>query len=427
MIKRKLNYFKFVYSSILVVLTFVAATLAVSEATSPPTKEVQPFTGLVLWQDSEYVATAPIQLEFAYVGYDEVTRLDGSIDFTVIEKRLNAASKRGHQMILRFYDTYPGQKSHVPTHIIKSNGYHITTALSEGLSTEFPDWSNKAYQDHVCDIMTAFAQKYDKDPRVAYLQVGFGLWSEYHIYDGPLKLGETFPSVAFQETFLNHMDKTFKHLKWSISIDSADKDLGLFRNSPSLLNFGFGIFDDSFMAKEHDTVNRLNHLALDSNRYKTQPIGGELSYYTEDDQCLALSFKGVHGRTFLSQASRYHISYMIANDQPEYHDMSILKMNSSGLGYRFAIIDTKEITLKDDTGKTVPYTSVTVKNTGIAPIYYPAYLQIGPNKSSVSLEKLLPGKIYTYDVPGRTNATKPLSIFCERLLPSQKISLDVTK
>lgn len=427
MLKGKPNWFRYVYITILSILVYSTSTLTVSAATSSPAKEVQPFTGLVLWQDSEYVATAPIQLEFAYVGYDEVTRSDGTIDFTAIEKRLNAASKRGHQMILRFYDTYPGQKSHVPVHIMKGKSYHGTTALSEGLSTGFPDWSDTAYQNHVCAIMTAFAKKYDKDPRVAYLQVGFGLWSEYHIYDGPFKLGGTFPSVAFQKTFLTHMAKTFKHLKWSISIDSADKDIGPFSISPSLLKLGFGIFDDSFMAKEHDTVNRLNHLALGTDRYKTQPIGGEISYYTEDDQRQALSSIGVHGRTFLSQVARYHVTYMIANDQPEYHTMDVLKQNSSGLGYRFTVIDTKEITLKDATGKAVPYTRVTVKNTGVAPIYYPAYLQIGPNRSPVSLEKLLPGKMYTYDVPGRTNTAKPLSVFCERLLPSQKIPLEGTR
>lgn len=387
-------------------------------------REVQPFTGLVLWQENEAIAEMPVQLEFAYVGYDEVTQPNGSIDFIVIEKRLNEAAQRGHQMILRFYDTYPGQKSHVPSYIINQKDYNGTAALSEGMLTGFPDWSNKAYQNHVLSILTAFAKKYDKDPRVAYLQVGFGLWSEYHIYDGPLKLGRTFPTKDFQKSFLTHMDSAFRNLKWSISIDSASSAIGPFEVYPQLLKKNFGVFDDSFMSEEHDSVNRLNHIALGLERYKTAPVGGEISYYTEEDQRLALSVKGVHNRTFLSQAERYHISYMIANDQPEYQDFNVLKQNSAGLGYRFKLLDTKYVRLKNVNNQLVLYTRITVKNTGTAPIYYPAYLQIGQNKSSISLEKLLPGMVGIYDILGRNDINKPIVISCERLLPNQKIALE---
>ncbi len=39
-----------------------------------------------------------------------------------------------------------------------------------------------------------FAQRYDRDSRLGFLQVGFGSYAEYPLWDGPLKLGTTFPS-----------------------------------------------------------------------------------------------------------------------------------------------------------------------------------------------------------------------------------------
>ena len=48
------------------------------------------------------------------------------------------------------------------------------------------------------DTPEEFAARYDDDPRIAFLQVGFGLWGEYHIYDP----GESFVFLLdVQNTF----------------------------------------------------------------------------------------------------------------------------------------------------------------------------------------------------------------------------------
>lgn len=70
-------------------------------------------------------------------------------------------------------------------------------------------------------LLSEFAKQYDNDRRLAFLQTGFELWAEYHIYDGPLELGKTFPSKDFQARFAKHLDVTFKQLPWMIGDDQA--------------------------------------------------------------------------------------------------------------------------------------------------------------------------------------------------------------
>lgn len=402
---------------LLCMLLFNIGAACWATANHDTSADVQPLTGMVLWHDSDVALEHPdaIQLEFAYVGYDQVAKAGGKFDWSYVESILNKASARHHQVILRFYDTYPGKSTTVPNFIKKSSGYHETRGVSEGLPTQFPDWSNQNYQKFVTDFIKAFSARYDKDPRVAYLQFGFGLWSEYHIYDGPFELGKTFPDLKTQSRLLKTANDAFKELRWSISIDSASEEIGPFAADKDLLKLRFGVFDDSFMAKEHDQVNRLNHLALGVNRFKLNPVGGEISYYTELDQRLALSEKGVYGRTFKAMAARYHLTYMLGNDQPEYQTIGRIKSVGSQMGYRFKL---KSVSEKN--GKTW----VTIQNTGIAPIYYPAYVAIGDAKSSDSLVSLMPGEVKSYVVNGTVSPQNPLHIFCSHILKTQHMTLE---
>src|SRR5262245_10327497 len=91
---------------------------------------VQPMTGLVFWNDSTNVRSDATQLEFSYIGYDEVTNKRGRYDWSEVEDRLKHAARRHHQAILRFYDTYPGKPSAVPGWIKDLRGYHNITSTS---------------------------------------------------------------------------------------------------------------------------------------------------------------------------------------------------------------------------------------------------------------------------------------------------------
>ncbi len=263
-------------------------------------------TGIVLWDDSGHQKTNAIQLEFSYMRYSDVVSQAGVYDWTLVDKKLEAIAKRGHQGIFRFYYVYPGKQS-------------------AGLDTWFPDWTNVELKRFTKEFYTRFAERYEKDKRLAFLQTGFGLWAEYHIYDGPLQLGKTFPDKVYQTEFLKHMGATFKQLPWSISVDAADDELTPVAGNEALLGLRFGVFDDSFLNKRHAKENEPNWDDLRRNRFKRAPAGGEFSYYTDRDQKLALAPDGPYGISFEQAARKFHISYMIGSDQPEYQPMSRIK------------------------------------------------------------------------------------------------------
>lgn len=376
---------------------------------------VQPMTGIVFWADSEHTNTNAIQLEYSYMDYSEIAGSEKNYDWRPVEKLLNKAAERGHQAILRFYYVYPGKSTTVPQFIKDNPLYEETNSKSEGQKTWFPDWSFKGLQDFTLNFYTQFAERYDDDPRLAFLQVGFGLWAEYHIYDGPMVLGKTFPSKSFQRTFFTTMAASFKALPWNISIDAADDDVTPFGGTPELLALKFGLFDDSFLHKTHHRYNAECFNFFDhKKRSQHSPIGGELSYYTQYDQEHALDSNGPYGVSFESSAATFHVSYMIGNDQPQYQPMSRIKQAGMATGYRFEVIEFRASERASD---------VIIKNNGVAPIYVDAFVAVNGVRSTESLKGLLPGATQRVGIPSG-GASPRLTIECDRLVPGQNISFD---
>jgi len=339
-------------------------------------------TGIVLWSDNDNAVKHPdaITLEYRYCGYDEVVKPNGKYDYTKIDSILDAIAK------------------------------------SERKKTHFCDWSNKAFQDFLFEFYSKFADRYDNDPRIAFLQTGFGLWAEYHIYDGPKKLGKTFPSKKYQARFLRHMDKQFNNLPWSISIDAADYDYTPLEDNDELLAIEFGVFDDSFLCKPHPKENAVNWKILGSHRWKRQPGGGEFSYYNSKDQKKALTQNGPNGVSFKAAAKQFHITYMIGNDQPRYQPIERIRSAGMTTGYRFRVtaasVKGHELLLQ-------------VTNDGVAPIYRDAYFTAGAKRSKNSLRGLLPTESRVCRINGVSDKDlKQITIQSDAILPSQSIQFD---
>ena len=383
--------------------------------------QVQPMTGVVLWADSWN--EAPLkkqvglsQLEYAYVGPDRLVKKDGSLDWSPLDALLDEVAGRGHQAIVRFYYVYPGRPTTVPAHIKSSKGYTETKGQTEGKTTWFPDWSSQRLQDFHLDFYTQVAKRYDQDERLAFLQTGFGLWGEYHIYEGPRELGTQFPSKEFQRTFLSHMANTFSTLKWSVSIDAGDPTLSPLGDDLTLQSLPHGLFDDSFMQKDHAQYNesmweRLNY----KTRFLTQPHGGEFSYYSDFDQKNVLRPEGIHGRSVEALSAKFHISYMIGNDQPSYHPDERIVAVSQSMGYRFRITEFRS---------SATATQVRVRNEGVAPPYYNAWVVVDGVRGEDSLRGLAPGQSKTFHVPTSADTQSVVSIQGERLVAGQTIEFE---
>jgi len=372
---------------------------------------VQPMTGIVLWSDSEHVRTDAIQLEFSYMKYGDVVARAGEYDWAAVERVLNAAAARGHQAVLRFHDTYVGRKTTIPDYIKKLPDYKETTAPSEKKPTDFPDWSHPELQRFILEFYSKFAEKYDRDPRLAFVETGFGLWSEYHIYDGPMKLGKTFPDKDYQEKFLKQLAVVFSRTPWMISVDAAG-DHAPFGGRKALLDLTFGTFDDSFLCKQHAKENEPNWKFFGRDRYLRSPAGGEFSYYNDHDQKHALSSGGPNGVAFETAARDFHITFMIGSDQPKYQKLDRIREAGMACGYRFRI--TEFLTGKDRS-------KATVSNTGVAPIYHDAFVAVNGVRAKASLKGLAPGESRVFEV-GAAGGTA--TIESDRLVPGQRIEFD---
>lgn len=385
--------------------------------------KVQPMTGIVFWTDNESALADlgdTVQLEYSYMIYSDIVSQENVYDWTVVDNLLADVAGRGHQAILRFRYVYPGETTvSVPSYIETSAGFNSTIVQVEGQNTYLPDWSFYGLETFTLDFFTAFAARYDSDARIAFLQVGFGSYAEYHLYDGPVSLGNNFPSKTFQTTFLNKLHDEFTDLSWNFSIDAANSDYTPMATDASLVSLNFGVFDDSFMHETHSENdqedNRSNWLFFGENKYQTNPAGGEFSYYTDYDQANVLNANvGAHGNSFEYFAELYHISYMLGNDQYPNQTADRIKEASMATGYKFTV---EAFQSSSDTSK------VTIKNIGIAPIYYDAYPAVNGIRATDSLKGLLPNTSIEFVISA--GGTSPvLTIESDRLVNGQEIQFN---
>ena len=378
-------------------------------------ENVQPMTGIVYWTNSSNRNSEAIALEYSYMLFNDIVEDSGSYDWSAVDDRLDAVAGRGHQAIFRFRFVYPGYETSVPEYIKNLDDYNETVGLSEGRTTHFPDWTHAELKRFTLEFQEQFAAEYDNDPRLAFIQVGFGLWAEYHIYDGPFILGTTFPSKAFQADFFQHMEAVWLNTPWSISIDAADDTYSPFSAQTQLLAIAFGVFDDSFMHENHANWNLGNWNFFDRERYRRSPAGGEFSYYSNYDQRNVLTPEtGAYGTPFEEWAQDFHVSYMLGNDQPSYHSEERIKEASMATGYRFQITSFRASADSAEVG---------ITNSGVAPIYYDAFVAVNGVRSTTSLKHLCQGDSLVVRIP--SGGIEPvLSIECDRLIQGQVIEFE---
>ena len=399
----------------------------------------QPMTGLVLWPDQAADLDATyrdaISMEFMYcLPCRVVTGKEGGeiqYDWTYLENILNDIGSRNHQAILRFRYEYPGSEevdpnnpgtTAVPQYIKNLPDYNETFNDTEDGPTYYADWTNDELRWFTKQFFRDFGARYNDDPRIAFLEIGFGHWSEYHIYGTALNLGTNFPSKDYQEEFFEEVAENMR-IPWAISIDAADYEYSPFVETPMLMDMSFGLFDDSFMHAEHEIGSgdgyneQCWNLIGQGTRWQKGPCGGEISYYEESDQYNFLNPAGMYGHTWEEQAAKYHISFMIANDAPEgpYGTPERFKQASLATGYHFKVLDV--VTDADST-------LILVTNTGIAPIYKEAGFFIGNIGSTDYLNQLMPGDtllamVFAPLLPGKT-----LEIYAPSLPDNQQIEFE---
>ena len=404
---------KTVFGLSLIIIYYITLTTQAAEnifqsvALQSHITHVQPMTGIVMWEDSKNSFSEAIQLEYSYMRYCDMVSEKGIYDWSAVERKLNSTASRGHQAVLRFWDTYPGRQTSVPDYIKALPDYKETMAKSEGKETGFPDWSHSEYQSFFLEFYGKFAEKYDHDPRLAFLETGFGLWAEYHIYSGPEEPGKTFPSKEFQARFFQHLCEVFKNTPWMISQDAHDGKRTPFIMQPELLRLKFGIFDDSFHLAWKPGYNLEGWTFFGRARYKKSPMGGEILFPNKEREEMV-------SKNWAEQTRNFGITFMICEQWPRLTTMERIAEHSMSCGYKFRITGFETSTAGS---------RVTVLNTGVAPIYYDAFVSINGVRAAESLKYLQPGESRQFEIASG-GTTPKLSIECDRLVPGQQIEFE---
>lgn len=408
-----------------------------------------PLKGIVFWPDQiqdHPELTDSISLEFSYVTPSSLVagaNPDGSpaIDWAPLEKLLDDIASRNHQAIIRFRYAYPGEKTPefpgkrgatgVPKYIKALPDYRETFSQNPGGDgpTYYPDWSHPALADFTMRFFRAFAERYDADPRLAFLEVGFGHWAEYHTHGTPVKFGKNFPTKDFQKAFMEMLAEAMRETPWLVSVDAAQTKYSDLAADAALAALPFGLFDDSFMHEDHDIDqgegwNEQCWRRFGDDRWRRAPCGGEVSYYSKRDQREFLSPKGLYGITWEQAVAKYHITFMIGNDSVtgKFATPERLLEAAAACGYSFRLagVRTEGDALVAE-----------IANNGIAPLYHNAAPAVetkdGEIKADGTLAGLQPGETRTFrlEFPGKppVDAVERLRIVSPKLLPGATIPL----
>ena len=192
-----------------------------------------------------------------------------------------------------------------------------------------------------------------------------------------------------------------------ISQDAHAESRAPFVSQPDLLKLKFGIFDDSFHLAWEPSYNLEGWKFFGLDRYKESPMGGEILFGQKERSDYVES-------NWEKEARQFGITFMICEQWLRWISYDRLKEHSMACGYRFKINDFKA---NNSTSQ------VTVENTGVAPIYYDAYVTVNGVRSSKSLKYLQPGESAQYTV-NAGGLNPELKIECDRLVPGQIIEFE---
>lgn len=148
-------------------------------AVGPPDN---PLKGLIPYQGA--FATFPHSMEWGYIPWKQLLQSEGVFSWEPLEVLLNDAASRGHQVAFRIYADYPNTTSALPNFLsgVARHGYTDHLNGQDAVSYA-PDYDDPRLLRAMLATITALGARYDGDPRIAFITVGFiGFWGEWHTF-----------------------------------------------------------------------------------------------------------------------------------------------------------------------------------------------------------------------------------------------------
>jgi len=364
-------------------------------------------------------------MEWEYLPLRSLMTGPTNFDWSSLDKLLSKDASRGHQTVFRVYLDYPTLTTGIPQYLLDAGlvTYSYDDYDNDRISV-CPDYENPLLDQALTNFIAAFGARYDGDPRIGFITLGLlGYWGEWHTYP------ETnwFASPEVQQEVLTAYANAFSQTKLLVRWPSG-------ANPPSQR---IGYHDDSFayetIAPPSFMFSGLLEAAGETNKWQTQPIGGEL--YPPEQSCIWDTNETScvpAGQDFTTCVELTHASWLMnqAVFSPGFSgaQQALALAGDHLLGYEL-YVDNDQIV---DARLSGPLSmSLQITNTGVAPFYYNWCVRLGVVNSNNTLVKtwttpwalssVLPGTNYLWDftqtnhglVPGQytllVSAVNPLT------------------
>ncbi len=341
-----------------------------ASVTNNPLKGFMPYTGAY--------TTFPYSMEWSYMPLRALMSGATNFDWSSLDNLLASDASRGHQTVFRVYLDYPTLSTGIPQYLLDAGliTYSYNDYGNNGVSV-CPDYGNSLLQQALTNLIAALGARYDGDPRIAFITGGLlGFWGEWHTYPHT----NWFASTAVQDEVLDAYAAAFSRTKLLVRWPSG--------TNPSARQIGY--HDDSFayetIAPPSYMFSGLLEAAGETNKWMTQPIGGEL--YPPDQLCIwdTPSNCVPPGQEFTNCVALTHASWLLNQGvfDPGFSgpQQALALAGSKSLGYELYV---SSAVLPDATMTGPLHLSLQVLNTGIAPFYYDWPIVLGALNSSNQL------------------------------------------
>ena len=297
--------------------------------------------------------------------WKNINPAEGKYDFSEIDTMLEACEQAGMTYAIRIIpystgtgsdDNYGATHDFVPQWVYKKGAKKNRTKYKwrdSDVEIDVPDWSDPVYIQAYKNLLAALAEKYDKDPRVEYIENrAFGNMGEWHTGEFD---NNFMPSVEIQKDMLDFYAKTFKNTTCSVFVDA--REVYDYANS-----LGFAKRNDGFILEPNTEWTlvpsyRANvpTMADNHNTYEYMLNPKDSSYLPWSEQhyreCIEIS----------------HLTFMAIDQDSGCGDRiyrehkDLIDEMCNKLGYNFTVTSAKRKGNK---------LKVTVKNIGLAPAFF---------------------------------------------------------
>ena len=338
-------------------------SLAVS---APPTNN--PLKGFMPYQGK--YATFPHSMEWNYLPLRSLMTGPTNFNWTSLDALIGDIASRGHQTVFRVYLDYPTLPTGIPQYLLDAGLKTYTYTDYDNTLSVCPDYQNPLLVQALTNFIAALGAHYDGDPRIGFITVGLlGFWGEWHTYPHDI----WFASTGVQDEVLSAYQAAFSKTKLLVRRPAG--------TNPTARPLGY--HDDSFAYQTLDPPEwcflGLLKAASETNRWLTQPIGGEVR--PEVQLCMwDISQPGCvpTGQGFNQCVDLTHASWMLNHGvfspglTGAQRDAALA--GAQRLGYLFCVSNAVVVDAWTNTPLQV---SVGLRNLGVAPIYYDWTVQLG--------------------------------------------------